>query len=57
MCNCADGVPSDGIPIEEVVAVSIELTVVYVILASVGIMFAVVCLTFTFVFRVICFVH
>ena len=49
--NCADGVPNDGIPIEEVVTVSLGLTVVYVFLATAGIMFAVVCLAFTFIFR------
>ena len=51
MYICTDGVPSDGVPIEEVVAVSLFLTVVYVILATVGIIFAFVCLTFTFIFR------
>ena len=63
MYNCADGIPSDGIPIEEVVTVSIGLTVVYVILASVGIVFAIICLTFTFIFRerrysaIACFIY
>ena len=49
--NLPDGVPIDGIPIEEVVTVSLGLTVVYVILAAAGIVFAVVCLSFTLIFR------
>ena len=49
--NCADGVPDDGIPIEEVVTVSLALTVVYLFLAAAGITFAAVCLTFNVVFR------
>ena len=51
MYTCTDGVPSDGVPMEEVVTVSLFLTVVYVILATFGIVFAVVCLMFTFIFR------
>lgn len=47
----ADGIPSDGIPIEEVVKVSIALTVVYVMLATAGLVFAAVCLIFTLIFR------
>ena len=46
-----DGIPSDGIPIEEVLTVSLALTVVYVTLATAGIVFAVVCLLFTLIFR------
>ena len=46
-----DGTPSDGIPIEEVVTVSVVLTVVYVILATAGLVFAAVCLIFTLIFR------
>ena len=49
--NFPDGIPNDGIPIEEVVTVSLGLTVVYVVLATAGIAFAVVCLTFTLIFR------
>ena len=47
----ADGIPNDGIPIEEVVTVSISLTVVYVILATAGLVFAVVCLLFNLIYR------
>ena len=46
-----DGIPNDGIPIEDVVTVSVGLTVVYVILAFAGLVFAVVCLIFTLIFR------
>ena len=46
-----DGVPNDGIPIEDVVTVSLDLTVVYVILAIAGMVFAVACLAFTLIFR------
>ena len=49
--DCADGAPSDGIPIEEVVTVSVALTVVYVIAAVAGFVFTVVCLLFTVLFR------
>ena len=46
-----DGDPNDGIPIEEVVTVSLGLTVVYMFLATAGIVFAVACLLFTIIFR------
>jgi gamma-aminobutyric acid type B receptor len=46
-----DGIPNDGIPVEEVVTVSRGLTVVYIILAFAGIVFAVACLLFNLVFR------
>ena len=39
------------IPIEDVVTVSLDLTVVYVILAIAGMAFAVACLAFTLIFR------
>ena len=51
ICVFPDGIPSDGIPIEEVVTVSVVLTVVYVILATAGLVFAAVCLIFTLIFR------
>ena len=41
-----DGISNDGIPIEDVVTVSVGLTVVYVILAIAGLVFAVFCLLF-----------
>ena len=50
-CDIIDGIPSDGIPIEEVVTVAVPLTVVYVILATAGLLFTFVCLAFNFVFR------
>ena len=46
-----DGIPNDGIPIEEVVTVSLALTVVYVILAVTGLLFAVGCLLFNLLYR------
>ena len=47
----AEGIPNDGIPVEEVVSVSVALTVVYVILATAGLVFAVVCILFNLFFR------
>ena len=47
----SDGIPSDGIPIEKIVTVSLALTVVYVIFATAGLAFAVACLLFTVHFR------
>lgn len=41
-----DIIPYDGVPLEEVVTISIYITVVYSILAAAGILFAVVCLAF-----------
>ena len=43
--------PYDGVPIEEVVSVDLSLTVIFSVLATVGIAFAVVCLVFNFIFR------
>ena len=50
-CDMIDDIPNDGIPIEEVVTVAVPLTVVYVILATAGLLFTVVCLAFNFIFR------
>ena len=46
-----DGIPNDGIPIEEIMTVSTVLTVFYVILATAGLVFTAVCLIFILVFR------
>ena len=46
-----EGIPNDGIPTEEVVIVSVALTVIYVILATAGLVFAVGCLLFNILFR------
>ena len=46
-----EGIPNDGIPIEDVVTVSLGLTVLYVILATAGMAFSVVCLLFNLIFR------
>ena len=47
----ADGIPNDGTPIEEVVTVSVALTVVYVVFAVAGLVFTAVCVIFTIIFR------
>ena len=44
-------VPYDGVPTKEYVAVAIPVTVIYIFLATAGIIFAVLCLIFNFVFR------
>ncbi len=44
-------IPYDGVPIEEIVTVAVPLTVIYSAFASAGIIFAVVCLIFNFIFR------
>ncbi|CAI8040047.1 hypothetical protein GBAR_LOCUS22327, partial [Geodia barretti] len=46
-----EGIPNDGVPIEDVVTVSVALTVVYVILATAGLVFAVGCLLFNLLYR------
>ena len=46
-----DDIPNDGIPIDDVVTVSLALTVLYVIFAVAGIVFAVICPVFTLIFR------
>ena len=47
-----DGVvPYDGIPRRAFVAVALPVTVVYVFLASTGILFAFVCLVFNYIYR------
>ncbi len=53
VCLCyPDGlVPYDGVPIEEIETVAMSLTVIYCLLATAGIVFAIVCLVFNFVFR------
>ena len=48
---CIEGIPNDGTPIEDVVTVSLGLTVLYVILATAGIAFSVVCILFNLIFR------
>lgn len=44
-------VPYDGIPIKEFVAVALPVTVVYVFLASIGMIFACACLVFNYIYR------
>ena len=49
--NYIDGIPHNGIPIEDMVTVHIGLTVAYVILATAGGFFTVVCLAVNLIFR------
>ena len=51
MGSLSDGVPNDGIPLEEVVTVSLPLTVIYIIFSVAGIAFSIVCLLFTLMFK------
>ena len=44
-------VPYDGVPTIEYVTVAIPVTVVYVLLSVAGIIFAILCLIFNFVYR------
>ena len=47
----ADGVPSDGTPIEIVSTFHTALVVIYYFLAVLGLIFTTVCFVFNFVFR------
>ncbi len=44
-------IPYDGVPVEEIETVAVPLTVIYSILSIAGIIFAIVCLMFTFILR------
>ena len=44
-------IPYDGVPEEKEVSVDLSLTVIFFILATAGIVFAVACLVFNFLFR------
>ena len=46
-----DGIPPDGFPREEIVTVHLSVTVIFVILASVGVVFTIACLIYNFLFR------
>ena len=45
------GIPYDGKPTEITRTVDISLTVIFIVLSTVGIIFAIICLIFNFVFR------
>ena len=45
------GIPHDGTPFKEIVGIAVPLTISVYILASVGIVFAIVCFVFVFYFR------
>ena len=47
----AAGVPHDGVKKEEIVGVHVSVTVIFILLASAGVIFAAACLIFNFVFR------
>ena len=47
----ADGVPSDGTPINVIHTFKVEVVAIFDTLATVGIIFASVCLIFNIVFR------
>ena len=44
-------IPYDGVPTKKDVSVALSLTVIFSLLATLGIAFAVVCLAFNFIFR------
>ena len=46
-----DGIPFDGRPIPQVQSIHVSVTVVFVMLSTAGIAFAIVCMVFNFVFR------
>ena len=43
--------PSDGRPVKEITVLPVALLVVYDLLATLGILFAIVCLTFNIIYR------
>ena len=48
----ADGlIPYDGVPAKEYVTIAVPVTAIFIFLALVGIVFAIVCLVFNFMFR------
>jgi hypothetical protein len=51
LCSHKAGVPYDGVPTRRLVTVKVPLAVFYIILGVVGIIFAVGCLCFNFIYR------
>lgn len=49
--SITDGVPYDGVPENEVVTVHTSVTVIFVLMATAGLIFTILCLIFNFVFR------
>ena len=45
------GVPYDGVPVVEVITTHVGLSVIYIIICTGGIIFAVICFIFNFMFR------
>ena len=51
-CNSLiGGTPYDGVPIEVLETVDPSLTVIFIVLSTFGIVLAIVCLIFNFMFR------
>ena len=48
---CAGMVPYDGIPSEETISINAAVTALFVILATAGVAFTVICLLFNIIFR------
>ena len=46
-----DGIPYDGVPINQIVSIHVAVSVIFFVLATVGIAFAVFCIIFNFIFR------
>jgi len=49
--HVTDGVPYDGVPLEQVVTVHTSVTVIIIFLVCCGIILTAACLIFNFVFR------
>ena len=49
--SCSGLVPYDGVPGKKIVAVHLAITVIYLMLACAGILFAIACLLFNFICR------
>ena len=55
--NLTGGIPYDGVPVHVLVTVSVPLSVVYYVVATVGIILSVACCAFNFAFRKTKFVN
>ena len=47
----ADGVPYDGVPQDDVEKIHVSLTIVFCSLSTAGIVFAISCMLFNFIYR------
>lgn len=48
---CVDGIPNDGRTVQDIVTVSPAITAMYTTVGIIGIVFAITCSIFNFVFR------